>query len=107
MACSLRRSLQKKCSSLRSSSGGGKCGWHRCAKSRGSSLWSQTSQDASPPFVYQPTSMTWWLRTFRGLGGQVDREVQQMVALQLGVLEQYKRWNRADQHQLEDAIPEI
>lgn len=30
-----------------------------------------------------------------------------MVALQLGVLEQFKRWNREDQQQLEDAIPEI
>jgi len=54
--------------------------------------------------AYQPSLM---LRAFRGLGSQVEREVQQMLALQLGVLEHFKQWNRVERTQLLEAIPEM
>jgi len=99
--------------------------------SRGSSLWSvhapsaRSSVDmpestalcpadpslghhpAGQPLAYQPASMVWWLRAFRGLGGQVEREVQQMLALELGMLEQFQRWGCGDRAQLCQAIPEM
>jgi len=111
LACALRRSIQKRCSAGRGSPGEGEL-WHRTAKSRGSSLWEEApacgvAQRSPPPFAYQPTSMAWWLRTFRGLGGQVERQVQQMVALQLGVLEQFRRWDRGDRLRLQQAIPDM
>lgn len=54
--------------------------------------------------AYQPSLM---LRAFRGLGGQVEREMQQMLALQLGVLEHFKQWNRVERTQLLQAVPEM
>jgi len=100
--------------------------------SRGSSLWSAHAPSArssidmpepatalclaggppglrpgGQPLAYQPASMVWWLRAFRGLGGQVEREVQQMLALELGMLEQFRRWDGGDRAQLLREIPEM
>lgn len=51
--------------------------------------------------------MDLWLRTFRSLEGQVSSQVQQMLALELGLLEQYKQWDHTDRTQLLQAIPEM
>lgn len=89
--------------------------WRRdTLKSRGSSLWEESYQRGPQrrlkgglQLAHQPTCMNWWLRTFRGLSGQVDSEVQQMAALELGLLEQFKNWDLADRTKLTQAIPEL
>mmetsp|Transcript_91215 Transcript_91215/g.142385 ORF Transcript_91215/g.142385 Transcript_91215/m.142385 type:complete len:369 (-) Transcript_91215:279-1385(-) len=61
--------------------------------------------EEKPQQEFHSISMPWWLRTFRGVENQVAREVRQMIALQLGLFEQFKQWGDDDRRQLLMSLP--
>jgi len=61
--------------------------------------------EEKPQHEFHSISMPWWLRTFRGVENQVAREVRQMIALQLGLFEQFKQWGDDDRRQLLMSLP--